>query len=764
MSEHHPSRWNFALAATLAAFNTTATAEETDPAGERPTVLHQVDIIGDPSAVYSIPGSAHYLDEGDIREFSYDDISRVLRRVPGVYVREEDGYGLFPNISLRGVDTSRSAKVTLMEDGILAAPAPYAAPSAYYSPTTGRMDAIEVLKGTSQVKYGPHTTGGAINYLSTPIPYDQRTYLRGQYGADNEYRTHAFHGDMVDTAAGRFGYLFEGFLRGTDGFKTIDAAPDFNDTDETGFNTIEPMVKLAWEPASSVYQRLEFKYGFTDKEADETYLGLSTEDFRNDPFRRYSASRFDNIDTEHHRTYLRHFISPTTNFDLVTTAYYNQFARNWYKLNDIRSAAGGLATNMDLSSALAGAENGDGLACLRGQLACGLRVRANDRTYYAWGIQSEGNLRFETGQLNHALTVGVRYHTDEEDRFQNDDVYNQAANGAITDVTRGAAGSQDNREAEVQAVAIFIEDRIEWGRWWLTPGFRYETLELDERDYRPLRTGGEAVYGEESLDMLGGGLAVGYNFTDAWQVFGGVNFGFSPPSPGAAINDGLEEETSIGYELGTRYTSANKAVSAEAVGFLTQFEDLIVVSNIGGTGTGEDENFGEVDAYGVELSGQFDLGIANDWSFSNLYFVAFTYTNAEQQNDAQSTDPESIFSFGAEGNKVPYIPEYQLTVGSSVDFARWGASLSASFVDETFTSANNVETEVNGLGNPDARFGTTDAYTVVDLGAYFSVNKSAKLLAGVHNLLEAEYIVSRQPHGPRPGLDRTWYVGVEFDL
>src|SRR3989337_1954393 len=102
-------------------------------------LLTQVNVIGDPSAIYTIPGSAHYIDYASLKEFSYDDINHVLRHIPGVYVREEDGYGLFPNISLRGVDTSRSAKVTLMEDGILAAPPPYAAPSAYYSPTTGRM-------------------------------------------------------------------------------------------------------------------------------------------------------------------------------------------------------------------------------------------------------------------------------------------------------------------------------------------------------------------------------------------------------------------------------------------------------------------------------------------------------------------------------------------------------------------------------------------------------------------------------------------------
>ncbi|MBI2969773.1 MAG: TonB-dependent receptor plug domain-containing protein, partial [Gammaproteobacteria bacterium] len=200
---------------------------EGDASSER-EVLDQIHVIGHRSDVYEVPGSAHYIDDRSIREFSYDDINRVMQSVPGVYVRGEDGYGLFPNISLRGVDTSRSAKVTLMEDGILAAPAPYAAPSAYYSPTTGRMYGLEILKGTSQARYGPHITGGVINYLSTPIPGERRIFLRTQYGKDDDMRAHAVYGDTLTTGVGRLGYLIEGYAHSTDGFKTIDAAPGFD--------------------------------------------------------------------------------------------------------------------------------------------------------------------------------------------------------------------------------------------------------------------------------------------------------------------------------------------------------------------------------------------------------------------------------------------------------------------------------------------------------------------------------------------------------
>jgi len=760
----HINRWPARVQAVLvfipAIIAGTASGQESGAASPVSTILSQIHVVGSRSDIYSIPGAAHYIDHEEIRAMSYDDINRVLQKVPGVYLREEDGYGLFPNISLRGVDTSRSAKVTLMEDGILAAPAPYAAPAAYYSPTTGRMDGLELLKGSSQVKYGPHITGGVVNYISTPIPEQQRVFLRSQYGENNDIRIHGIYGNTSDTAAGTVGFVFEGYLRSTDGFKNIDTAPGMNGKEDTGFSSIEPMVKVAWEPKGSIYQRLEFKYGYTDKKADETYLGLSTADFREDPYRRYSSSQFDNIDTEQHRTYLRYFVSPRDNLDIITTAYYNEFARNWYKLNDIRATAGGLAVNMDLSSALAGAQAGAGLDCLRGDLACGLRVRANNRSYEARGIQGDVEWRFRTGviDLDHTLGFGIRYHNDSETRFQWEDIYNQDTTGAISGVSRGVPGSQDNRQAQTKALAFYIQDTIRSGNWIFKPGLRYETLDMETRDYRP---GGSDR--ETSLGMVSGGLGIAYRMTDEWQGFGGIHSGFSPPGPGGAVN-GLREETSTAYELGLRYNPASRIVMAEMTGFLTRFDNLIVVSNIGGTGTGVDENFGKVDSWGVEFSSSFDLARANGWNFSNPYFVAFTWTNAEQRNDAQSTNPESIFSYGMAGNKLPYIPEYQLSVGTSLDFRRWGGSLTANFVDATYTSASNVDIEVNGKGAPDARFGKTDAYTTVDLSIYFIPREEVRVFAGVHNLFNEKYIVSRQPHGPRPGMAQSWFMGLELSL
>lgn len=740
--------------------------------------LQEFEVIGSKDNVFTLSGSGIYLENDDLLNFQHDDINRTLRQVPGVYIREEDGYGLFPNISLRGVDTTRNGKLTIMEDGVLTAPATYSAPSAYYTPTAGRMSGIEVLKGSSQINYGPHTTGGVINYLSTPIPDHEENgnLINIAYGSDSEFRANGHVGDTLSTKAGEFGYLLEMFHRQTDGFKSIDGAGDYSGSDDTGFKRTDYMFKGSWDPKTDKYNHFEFKIGYMDLKANESYLGLASEDFMIDPYRRYAASRNDVINTNHTQLHLRHIVELNHEAKLTTTAYYNKFHRNWFKLHDIRDIdtdGNGLTegdednptaspVRSSLAHALAGNVDGQALEVLKGQRAGKLRLRNNNRDYYMAGIQSKLDYEFSTGTLQHNLELGVRFHQDRIRRFQWHNLILQDSDGNFIDDTRSANGSDGNRRQETQALAFYFNDKVTKGAWSITPGIRYETLDYAYTDFTTDGTNLPSTSGSSTFDIVAPGLGITYERNENLIFFGNYHRGFSVPSPRNHARNGRVEETSDSFELGTRFNS-EKGFYGEIVLFHTQFDDLLVIDNIGGAGTGESENVGNVKSTGIEALIGFDPGITHRWGFRNPYSIAFTYTDATLDGDANSNDAESIFAGGRDGNEVPYIPDFLISFTAGLETNKFRAYLNASFSDETFTSATNSTLEINpNTGNGDSRFGKTDSYFIVDVGVHYELFENVEIFGKVNNLFEDQYISSRHPQGPRPGAPRLATVGVQY--
>ncbi|MFT5671255.1 MAG: Fe(3+) dicitrate transport protein, partial [Glaciecola sp.] len=207
---------------------TSSAAESTTDASTNS--IEQITILGSTAAVSKLPGSGAYIGKEILDTYAVTDIQRILSSTAGVYFVEEDGYGLRPNIGMRGSSSDRSEKITIMEDGVLAAPAPYASPAAYYFPTVGRMQAVEILKGGSTIEYGPRTSGGVINLVSTAVPQNA---LGGKFdfalGSDGFSKLHTFVGGRNETSGG----LVEIYNYQADGFKTLNSGQDtgFNKTD-----------------------------------------------------------------------------------------------------------------------------------------------------------------------------------------------------------------------------------------------------------------------------------------------------------------------------------------------------------------------------------------------------------------------------------------------------------------------------------------------------------------------------------------------------
>jgi len=730
-----------ALAAMTAAslIATPAVAQETTDDGE---IIDVVTILGDPNRVTEIAGSAQYFGPEDLEVFAHADIMRVLRAAPGVYLQEEEGYGLRPNIGIRGSGLDRSSRIALLEDGVLIAPAPYAASSAYYFPTQQRMHAVEVLKGPSAIGVGARTVGGAINMISTPIPSETGGRLDVRAGEDATYNGIARYGYRAE----RYGWLLETAQQSTDGFKTIDAPGDF----DAGYRLQDYMAKFRVNsaPGADVYHSLDLKLGYTEQASDETYLGLTDEDFAEDPYRRYAASQDDVIDTNHRQVQLAWTIDADGPWQAEVIAYQNEFERNWYKTRNVN----GVGISSILSDPTTYAAE---LAILKGATSADDAVvkRNNNRDYYSRGLQ--GRLYYDTrvGATDIGLTFGARLHEDEEDRFQDQDAY-RMEDGILVRTTDGEPGTTTNRISTAEVLAGFVEAEIGFGDWVVTPGLRYETIDLVREDYstdNPDRSLGPTRVRENTVDVFIPGMGALYQIGDNWRLLAGVHRGFNPPGPGSEA----DEEESWNYEAGVRWGENGR--SFEAIWFLNDYENLVgtVTASTGGSGNiGDQFDGGEATVSGLELTGAWSLLDPFGRRIEMPLSLAYTWTaTAEFDNSFESGyDPWGEVEAGDE---LPYIPEHQLRASAGLAAERWSIDVAASYTGETRTTA--------GSGAIGPREGV-DSFVVWDLAAGWQLRPDLRATFRVDNLFDKEYAVARRPAGLRPGRSRTAFLGFSWDI
>lgn len=699
-----------------------------------------------PGETFELPGSGFFITEGDIRDQSYVNINRVLAKVPGVYTREEDGAGLFPNISIRGVDGTRSEKITIVEDGILQAPAPYAAPSAYYSPNVGRMAGVEILKGSSQIKYGPNTTGGVINYLSTPIPDQEQFYLRSIYGTNNMFQVHSHYGNTIQTDIGKIGYLAEIYHKRSDGFRTIDQGLGIPRSNNTGYSVIEPMVKFSWEPDTVLEQKFEFKYGYSENDADETYTGLTEADFQADPYRRYAGTFLDNIQTQQHRTYLKYNAAVTENLDIQVAGYYNQFERDWFKIRNVNGNA--------LHTTVGPTGNPGDLATLKGLAPGTLGYRHNARSYESYGAQFSADYRIDTDVIDHTFSFGVRRHTDSIRRFQEDT--NVLIGGGAPIINDLGPGSGGNRYQESNATSLWLQDTMELGRLSVTPGVRYENVRLHNTNFQSDATNTVVDAFSGNTEWWVAGIGVNYEINDNYSLFGGVHEGVAVPSPRSILRSNVDLERSTSYELGLRHQTNN--FNAELVGFASEFENIISTSaGLGGIAT---SNAGTGSVQGIEALASYDP--FQDRAVRMPLFVSLTWTDTELDQPLNSGGGEDIYGDGdggpgLAGANLPYIPEWKLAAGVGLETDTWGLDLTATYISDAFGTALNSPVPVTS-----SRQGLIDGGVLVDLSGYFQINDRTRLIGGVHNVFEEVMVTSRIPEGARSNSPREFYVGFEM--
>ena len=695
-------------------------------------------IIGNKFEAANKTGSAAYISKEDLQKFNYTDINRVLRTVTGINVYEEDGFGLRPNISLRGTSAERSAKITLMEDNVLIAPAPYSAPAAYYVPSVARMNAVEILKGSSQIQYGPFTTGGTINFVSTPIPNKLTGSLITDYGSFNTARMLGTFGFANET----FGAVIQYLKLKSDGFKEL---PNHQNT---GFNKNDVLAKfrIQSKATSKIYNALEFKFVYADEDANETYLGLTENDFRTSPFMRYAGSLKDNITTKNNQLAIAHTFKTSNYFSITSTFYRNNFSRNWYKLNDVRLNG----NTYSIADILENPENNPlALNFITGAQDSpnnALRVRANNRQYISQGVQTKLDFHFLTRNIYHDLEIGVRYHKDNEDRFQWNDAYAMINRNMIL-TSAGKPGTQDNRISYASAFASHILYKIKYNSITLTPGMRFETIDLYNKNFGTndaSRTGANLSTKDNHLKVWLPGMGVNYKLDNNLSFFGGIHKGFAPPTN----TPNTDAEKSINYELGSRFNY--KKLSGEMVAYFNNYSNLLGsdLAASGGTGTLDQFNAGEAHVKGIEVLLNYQV-LNKENKFKLPITLGYTLTDTKFLNNFDSTN--EVWGEINYGDEIPYISKHQLNATIGLEHKKFEINISSRF--------NGAFRTIAGQGEIPKKYSVPNN-TIIDFASKYIYNKHLSITGNINNLFNTTYLVSRVPAGLRPGMPFSASIGL----
>jgi Fe(3+) dicitrate transport protein len=657
----------------------------------------------------SVPGSGFELGAAELELAHVFNVDEALRKVPGLNPRGEEGFGLRPNVGVRGLNPTRSTKITLLEDGIPLAYASYGDNASYYHPSIDRYSRVEVLKGAAMLPFGPQSIGAVINYV-TPTPTED---LSGELEAAFGNR------DYVDAHARLSG---EGVL--VDYYrKQGDGARDAMEHQIDDLN-----LKALFELTSA--QRIILRANYFGEDSQLTYSGITDAELASFG-RDYNPFENDEFQSDRYALSATHAIDLGDRAELTTSAYYAHFSRDWWRQSS--STTDGQCGAPFLADRAAGiAVDPDGCASRQGRL----------RDYANYGLDTRLTLEHGLFGLDNRLDAGLRFHFENQRRKQ--------LNGSSPTADSGTLVEDNDRDT--RAYSAFLQNELSIGRFTVTPGLRLESIHAQrENDL----TGAS---GSDDLTELVWGVGATYNPSERVTLFAGIHRGFAPPRvedliDGSGASTEVDAEESLNLEVGLR-ADPMEGLHVDATYFRNDFDELTAVGSVAGGSTPLAQ--GQALFEGLELASTLTL---ESGPYLRLSYTALW--TAEQSSPFRRVSDGLVVAGSAAGNRQPYAPEHLLS--TTFGFARgpFDASVEVVYVDDVFSDFANTESPlVGGAG----QIGRIDSYTIANLALNYRVERlRTNFFFTVKNLADETYIVDRT-RGIQVGMPRLFQGGAQFSF
>ncbi|MDY7582068.1 TonB-dependent Fe(3+) dicitrate receptor FecA [Pseudomonas sp. CCI3.1] len=638
--------------------------------------------------VFEHPGARDVIRREEFERQGATTAREVLNRIPGVNAPENNGTGshdMALNFGIRGLNPRLATRSTVLMDGIPVPFAPYGQPQLSFAPISmGNMDAVDVVRGGGAVRYGPQNVGGIVNFVTRAIP-DEPTVKAGFQTETSPSSTqdgfkktaNLLAGGTADNGLG--GALLYSGTRGG----------DWREHSDTRIDDLILKGNYQIDEANSLHAMAQYYDGEADMPG-----GLSTAAYKADP---YQSTR------------------PNDKFwgrrTLVNFGYRYQEDRREFTVNSFFTKT--------LRS---------------GYLDQGTFLSLSPREYWVRGVETRIAQGFDLGNTSHEVGAGYRYINEagHELRYRTPISANELP-------TSNSRNDRDTRGA-TEAHAFFIDDKIDIGKWTLTPGIRYEMIEQQQTNLLThVKYKGDYNTPLPALNVM-------YHVTDSWNLYANTEGSFGSVQysqmPNRVTGGEVKPEKARTWEIGTRYDNGN--LRAEIGAFLINFNNQYDSNQTTDTVIAR----GKTRHQGIEASVNYALdGLSPVLAGFDIY-ATYAYVDATIREEGPN-----------KGNRVPFSSKNKGSIGVGYTEGQWKANLDTTFQSNQFADNANTRAE-----SADGSNGLIPGYMVFNsrVGYDFGPQLSdLNVAVGVKNILNHEYYTRSfddNNKGKYVGEPRTLYV------
>ena len=694
-----------AIAASFA--SSTAVADDKNQTEAKPEIIVVTGSLLGNSEVADLKtytGNRSIITSDQIERTAARSIDTALQQVPGIKIKDETGTGVLPNISVRGLDSSRSGYAQVLLDGIPMTLAPYGHTGQSLFPATLFMiDRIDVARGGASIQYGPNNVGGVINLISKPIPTDWETSV-------NERMT--FFGDsrnLFDTNISTGGAVNEDFSMRFDG--NITKGESFREHSDTDIKNL--MLKTLWniDEQNSLDATLQYYDAFSELPG-----ALNTPAYEADREQSLRPNDEFNADTKRVSLKYSHVLDDSKIIDygeIDLRVFGNKSSRNfqWDFYDSSKDTDGNLGTSWSDTTQDA------------------THLRNSPRDFTVFGIEPTASLLID-GDISQHIIAGARY--------INEDISYQLNH--IDKSTQTATRPRD-WQMDTNAMAYYVSNKVGFfdDTLSVTPGIRYEDVRMTFTNV------GQDYSQDNHVTEWLPGITLGYEFSSNW--FGYTNAQRSLRTPQISQlwpkDQTLESELSWNYEAGVRFTPterSNLSIAAYRIDFENKVEYDRNVSMF--------VNIGQTRNQGIELEG----------TYSPMSLPDLVLTGAYNYLDTEQLDGEFA------GNELAYVSKHQLSASALYSIKDVDLGLMAFYYSKSFADlANSVEEDVSGTSGEVPAYTVVNFNIATEF--FKQDNHGLKVGLSVNNLFDNEYYfrgLDVSPAGRVPASGRSLSLDVGY--